>query len=29
MNCEIEFTDEFEDWWNRLNEHDKSLSIPA
>ncbi len=23
MQCEVEFTDEFEDWWNGLSEHEQ------
>ncbi len=28
MNCEVEYTDEFEDWWNSLNE-DEQATVDA
>lgn len=24
MPCEVEYTDEFEEWWNTLNEHEQA-----
>ncbi len=29
MVWEVDYTNEFEEWWNRLSEHDQELVIPA